>query len=74
MGQKCHPLGMRVGIIKSRPSEWFAKTKKQGSDFFVEDIKIRRLIEKTYPRSGIAKVVIRKTASIGEIIIFSSKI
>jgi len=65
---------MRVGIIKSRPSEWFAKSKKQSWDFFVEDIKIRRLIEKVYPKSWIAKVVIRKTIAIGEIIIFTSKV
>lgn len=74
MWQKCHPTGIRVGIIKSWPSERFAKTQRQGSDFFVEDIKIRRLIEETYPRSGIAKVVIRKTAAIGEVIIFTSKV
>jgi len=65
---------MRVGIIKSRPSERFAKTKKQGSDFFVEDIKIRRLIEKSFPRSGIAKIIVRKAEAVGEVIIFTSKV
>ncbi|USN56508.1 MAG: 30S ribosomal protein S3 [Candidatus Peribacteria bacterium] len=74
MGQKSHPIGMRVGIMKSWPCEWFAKTKDQSADFFVEDIQIRRLIEKTFPRSGIAKVIIRKTETSGEIIIFSAKI
>ena len=74
MGQKVNPIGMRVGITKSRPCEWFWKTKKIGADFFVEDIKIRNFIEKTFPRSGIAKVVVRKTAKEGEIIIFTSKI
>jgi ribosomal protein S3 len=65
---------MRVGIMKSRPCEWFGKTKRIGADFFVEDIKMRAFIEKTFPRSGIAKVVVRKTAKEGEIIIFTSKI
>lgn len=74
MGQKVNPIGMRVGIVKSWPCEWFWKTKRGGADFFVEDIKMRDFIEKTFPRSGIAKVIIRKTLKEGEIIIFTSKI
>lgn len=74
MWQKANPVGMRVGIVKSWPCEWFGKTKAIGSDFFVEDIKIRRFIEKTFPRTGVSKVVIRKTNKEGEIIIFTSKV
>lgn len=74
MWQKVNPVGMRVGIVKSWPCEWFGKTKAIGSDFFVEDIKIRRFIEKTFPRTGVSKVVIRKTNKEGEIIIFTSKV
>ncbi|MDR0369500.1 MAG: 30S ribosomal protein S3 [Candidatus Peribacteria bacterium] len=65
---------MRVGIMKSWPSEWFAKTKRMGSDFFIEDIKIRNFIDKSFPRSGISKVVIRKTQKEGEIILFATKV
>ncbi len=74
MWQKVNPVGMRVGIVKSWPCEWFGKTKAVGSDFFVEDIKIRRFIEKEFPRTGVSKVVIRKTNKEGEIIIFTSKV
>lgn len=74
MWQKVNPVGMRVGIVKSWPCEWFGKTKAVGSDFFVEDIKIRRFIEKEFPRTGVSKVVIRKTSKEGEIIIFTSKV
>lgn len=74
MWQKANPVGMRVGIVKSWPCEWFGKTKAIWSDFFVEDIKIRRFIEKTFPRTGVSKVVIRKTNKEGEIIIFTSKV
>lgn len=65
---------MRVGIMKSRPAEWFAKQQRTGADFFVEDIKMRKFVDDTFPRAGISKVVIRKTAKEGEIIIFSSKV
>lgn len=74
MWAKAHPIGMRVGIMKSWPAERFAKSKRTGADFFVEDIKMRRFVEAFFPRAGISKVVIRKTAKEGEIIIFSSKV
>jgi ribosomal protein S3 len=48
--------------MKSRPAEWFAKHKRTGADFFVEDVKIRKLVDDFFPRAGISKVIIRKTA------------
>ena len=74
MWQKAHPIGLRVGIVKSWLSERHSKGRKQNADFFIEDIHLRNYIEAFYPRSGIARVVIRKTAKEGEIIIFASKV
>ena len=74
MASKAHPIWLRVGIMKSRPSEWFAKSQRAGADFFVEDIKMRKFVDDFFPRAWISKVVIRKTAKEGEIIIFSSKV
>lgn len=74
MWQKAHPIGMRVGIMKSWLSEWFAKTQVQGAQFFVEDIKIMEFVEKKFPRTWIAKIVIRKTTKEWEVIIFSAKV
>ncbi len=73
MGQKVDPRGFRIWFTKSWPSEWFAKTKGQSAQFFVEDIKIRNFIEETFPRAWIGKVVIRKTDKDLEIIIFTAK-
>jgi len=74
MWQKVNPVGMRVGIMKSRPCEWFSRNKQQDRIFFVEDIKIRNEVEKAFHRSWIAKVVIRKTNKEVEVIVFTSKI
>ncbi len=74
MGQKVNPIGMRVGIMKSWPGEWYAKDQRTGADFFVEDVAIRNMIEKEFVRAGIAKVVIRKTLKEVEVIIFASKV
>jgi len=73
MGQKVDPRGHRMGTFKKRPSEWFVTTQQQGADFFVEDIKIRELVEKFYFRIGISKVVIRKTEKEGEVLLFTAK-
>jgi len=74
MWQKVNPVGMRVGTMKSWPSEWYAKSKRMGSDFFIEDIQIRKFIDKAFPRAWISKVIIRKTQKEGEIILFASKV
>lgn len=73
MWQKIDPRGFRAGITKWWNTEWIAKTKSQSASFFVEDIKLNDFIEKTYPRSWIAKIVIRKTDKDWEVIIFTSK-
>ncbi len=73
MWQKVDPRGFRVGITQKRPCEWFVTSQQAWANFFVEDIKIRELIEKFYFRSAIAKVVIRKTKVDGEILLFTAK-
>ncbi len=74
MGQKANPIGLRVGIVKSWLSEWQAKWQRQNADFFVEDVKLRDFVENFYPRAWIARIVIRKTAKEGEILIFATKL
>lgn len=73
MWQKVDPRGFRTWFVKSWPAEWFAKTKAQSAEFFVEDIKIREFVEDFFTRSGIGKVVIRKTDKDSELIIFTAK-
>ncbi len=73
MWSKIDPRGHRVGVMKNRPCEWFSDNTNQSATFFVEDIKIRELIEDFYYRTAIAKVVIRKTESEGEVMIFTAK-
>ena len=73
MWQKVHPVWFRTGVIKSRPSEWFAKTKSDNAVLFVEDIRMRNFLELYYKRVGISKIVIRKTLQEVEIILFTSK-
>ena len=61
MGQKTHPHGVRVGIIKSWDSKWYADKKTFG-DTLVEDNKIRKYVKKKLFVSGVSKVEIERTA------------
>ena len=59
MGQKVNPIGFRLGITTDHRSKWFADSTKKGqrySDYVLEDVKIRDMIEKTLERAGISSV------------------
>ena len=61
MGQKVHPTGVRVGIIKDWNSKWYADS-KNFSDYLVEDQKIRKFLKKKLYLAGISKIEIERTA------------
>ena len=67
------PRGFRVGLTQKWSSEWFSTSQAQSAQFFVEDVKIREFVEKFYFRAGISKLVIRKTDSEGELLLFTAK-
>lgn len=73
MWQKVHPIGFRTWVSKSHPAEWFARNRKDNSSMFVEDIQIRNFLEEYYKRSWVSKIVIRKTNTEGEILLFTAK-
>jgi small subunit ribosomal protein S3 len=62
MGQKIHPIGLRVGIIKDWEGRWFAQ-KKEYASLILEDLKIRKYVKKRLYASGIAKVEIERAAN-----------
>jgi len=59
LGQKTHPIGLRLGIIKGWESNWFGG--KDFSDKLVEDEQIRAYLNTRIPRGGISKIVIERT-------------
>ena len=60
MGQKVHPHGLRVGVIKDWDSRWFANDKDFG-DTLVEDYNLRKTLKKQLYAAGIAKIEIERT-------------
>ncbi|HQE05369.1 MAG: 30S ribosomal protein S3 [Tepidanaerobacteraceae bacterium] len=60
MGQKIHPHGLRVGIIKDWDSRWYSE--KDFADQLLEDYKIRQYIKKKLYQAGISRIEIERAA------------
>ena len=61
MGQKVHPTGMRLGIIKKHNANWYAKG-KDFSNNLIQDLKVREYLGKKLKNSSISKVELERTA------------
>ena len=72
MGQKVHPTGVRVGIIKDWKAKWYADS-KNFADYLVEDQKIRKFLKKKLFTAGISKIEIERTAKFIKINIYAAK-
>ena len=72
MGQKVHPKGMRVGIIRGWESNWYAD-KKNFSDLLLEDIKIRNYVKEKLFLAGVSGVEIERSANRVKVTIKTAK-
>ena len=72
MGQKMHPHGLRVGVIKDWNSKWYADS-KNFSDYLVEDHKIREYVKKKLFVSGIYKIEIERTPKFVKVNVYTAK-
>jgi len=72
MGQKVHPHGLRIGIIKDWDSRWYANDNVFG-DNLIEDYKIRKFIKNKLFAAGISRVEIEKAANKVKVNIHAAK-
>ena len=61
MGQKIHPLGMRVGIIRDWDSKWSQKKISQNS--YMKNLKIRDYIRKQLNEASVSTIEIERAAN-----------
>ncbi len=71
MGQKVNPIGLRLGIVKTWESRWYAG--KKYADYILEDYNIRKFIKKKLYHAGISKVEIERSAKRVRLRIFTSR-
>ena len=63
MGNKTHPTGFRLGVVKGWHTNWFASKQREYRDSVVGDMLIRRAVMKAYPDGGISRVTIERGSS-----------
>ncbi len=61
MGQKVHPVGFRLGVIKTWDSKWFES--KNYAKWLHEDIRIREFVKKSLEHAGVSRVEIERAAN-----------
>lgn len=72
MGQKVHPIGFRLGIIKESQARWYAE-RRGFTQYLHEDIRVRRTIMGTLAEAGVAKVEIERSANQMTVTIHAAK-
>lgn len=71
MGQKVHPIGMRVGIIRDWDAKWYAE--KEYAEFLHEDLKIRKFIASKLADAAVSTVEIERAANRVNVSIHTAK-
>jgi small subunit ribosomal protein S3 len=71
MGQKTHPIGFRLGIVKTWSSKWYEE--KNYSKWLHEDIKLKRFIKKRLSHAGVSYIDVERAANKAKINIYSAR-
>ena len=72
MGQKVNPHGLRVGVISSWDTQWYAD-KKSFATFLKEDNEIRKQIKSKFFNAAISKILIERAANTITVNIYSGR-
>lgn len=71
MGQKVNPISLRLGIVKTWESRWYAG--KKYADYIIEDYNIRKFIKKRLYHAGISRVEIERSSKRVRLRVFTSR-
>ena len=72
MGQKVHPIGIRLGVIKDWTSTWYADS-KQYSEYLNTDLKVRAYLRKRLATASVSRIQIERPARTARITIHSAR-
>jgi len=71
LGQKVNPIGLRLGIVKTWESKWYAG--KNYSNYILEDYNIRKFIKKKLYHAGISRIEIERSSERAKLRIYTSR-
>lgn len=72
MGQKVHPTGIRLGIVKKHSSTWYANPKQFG-DYLLKDIKVREFLSDKLKAASVSRIEIERPAENARITIKTAR-
>jgi len=72
MGQKVHPTGIRLGIVKDWTSKWYADSKEY-ADFLHTDLKVRAFLQKKLANASVSRIQIERPARNARITIHTAR-
>ncbi len=72
MGQKVHPTGIRLGIVKDWTSTWYADSKNY-SDYLNTDLQVRDYLKKKLARASVGRIQIDRPAKNARITIHTAR-
>jgi small subunit ribosomal protein S3 len=72
VGQKVNPVGLRVGVIRTWDSRWFAKGKQYAENLH-EDFRLRNYIKEKLKHAGVAKIEMERAAKKLKVIISTAR-
>jgi len=72
MGQKVHPTGIRLGIVKKHTSVWYAEGKEYTQNLLA-DLEVREFIKKKLANASVSRVEIERSAQTAKLTIFTAR-
>jgi len=71
MGQKTHPIGFRLGVIRGWTSKWYSE--KEYPKWLHEDLRLKRFVKKKLGHAGVASVEVERAANKVKINIYTAR-
>lgn len=72
MGQKVHPIGIRLGVIRKSNANWYADPKKY-SEYLINDLQVRKYLEKKLKAAMISGISIERPTGAAKITIATAR-
>lgn len=72
MGQKVHPIGFRLGVIKEHNSVWYADSKTYAKNL-IADLNVRRYLDEKLKNASVSRIVIERPAQTARITIHTAR-
>ncbi len=72
MGQKVHPVGFRLGVVKDWTSTWYAD-KRQYADYLNADLKVREELRRRLAHASVSRIQIERPANNARIVIHTAR-